>query len=348
MGEKKQNKILMLTYGGWNHASSRIRALYYIPELENSGWKIHWLPRAPEEKSGIRGLIIFALVKRFFTVKRYLAITFSQWDLIFVQRLILSPVELKILHWRNIPLIYDFDDAIYLGSIKNKTRTKRMIQAAKKVIVSNNGLAEFCKEFNSLPVVLPSPVDNERINKKNWDTDKSEVIIGWIGSTWTEKYVKEIEEALASLNRKKVKLLLVGASKNHKINRVRLEIAPWSFEMEKELLHRIDIGIMPLTDDEWSRGKGGYKIYQYMAAGLPVVASPVGINKKIVDHGINGFLANNKDEWIEYLSTLIQNPDLRKTMGERGRDKMVNNYSYKACFPVLNSALKNALNPDKS
>lgn len=348
MGDKKLKNILMLTYGGWNHASSRIRALSYIPKLEKSGiWKIHWLPRAPEKKLGIGGIVIFAFKKRYFTVKRYLVLAFKQWNLIFVQRLSLSPVELKILHWRKIPLIYDFDDALYYGNNKNLTRTKRMGNAAKQVIVSSYELAAFCEKNGISPIVLPSPVDSIMINMKSWNLNKSETVIGWIGSGWTQKYLKEIEEPLVELSRRnKIKLLLVGVSKNYKINGVRFETETWSYEIEKELLHNMDIGIMPLSDDEWSRGKGGYKIYQYMAAGLPVVASPVGINAKIVDHGINGFLATTKDEWVKYLTTLSQDRKLCQKMGEKGREKMINNYSYKACLPILNTALKNALNPD--
>ena len=336
----------MLTYGGRSHASSRIRALTYIPQLENTGlWKINWLSRAPDKTPGVAGSIYFAVKKRYFFLKRYAAIIFQSWDLVFIQRLFISPLLLNILRWKNTPVVFDFDDAIYLGSNSNFRRTKRMVVAAEKVIVSGDELGKFCSQFNKIPVVIPSPVDSDRIDyKRRQSVNQEEVVIGWIGSVWTQKYVKEIAEALILLSRSEnVKLLLVGASKNFKIDDIPVEVVPWSYESEAELLHRMDIGIMPLPDNEWSRGKGGYKIYQYMASGMPVVASPVGINAAIVDEGVNGFLASTMDEWVDYLSVLISDPGLRITMGKKGRQKMVSNYSYKVCFPHLNKVLQDAL-----
>jgi glycosyltransferase involved in cell wall biosynthesis len=114
---------------------------------------------------------------------------------------------------------------------------------------------------------------------------------------------------------------------------VRVEILPWSEETEVALLQTCDVGIMPLPDEPWTRGKCGFKMIQYMACGLPVVASPVGVNKEIVEHGVNGFLAVTNDEWLTALSTLRDNPELRRKMGAAGRRKVEEKYCLQVTAP---------------
>lgn len=342
MGIGKRNRMLMFTYGNWSHASSRIRAMEYIPMLENtSEWKVYHYLRAPKKEEGFLGAIRFALGKRLYALHRYLLILIYPWNLIFAQRIFLSRLMLLIVKWRKIPLVYDFDDAIYLGT--GHIPTIRMIKNAQRIIVSSDELGGFCSQWGKNVVTIPSPVDFRRFEEKDSAQVglKNTITIGWIGSPWTENYLNEVVGALRLVFKEKpYKLLLVGASASFKIDGVEVENVPWSYENEIDLLHSMDIGIMPLPNDEWSRGKGGYKLYQYMATGLPVIASPVGINKSIVEHGSTGFLAQTTGEWVKYLTMLGNDSDMRHEMGEAGRKKAENEYSYDACFKRLNQVLK--------
>lgn len=341
----------MLTYGNWIHASSRIRALAYIPKLEETGdWKVYHLPRAPDKKEGTIQGIIFALVKRFYTLKRNFLILFYSWDLIFAQRIFLSGWMLFVIKWRKIPLVYDFDDAIYLGNKYSFMRTSNMVKHAGCTIVSSYELEEFCAKLGKNTVYIPSPIDDDRIKEKAWDPDaaSSPITIGWIGSSWTENYLEGVAEALRmAFKENTFRMLLVGASEQFNIADIDIANIPWSYQSEVELLHKMDIGIMPLPDDAWSRGKGGYKLYQYMAVGIPVVASPVGINKDIVEHGKTGFLASSSAEWVKCLALLIKDKELRISMGKAGRKKAEANYSYKVCFMTLKNVLEEAVNKNK-
>lgn len=342
MGKGKPNRMLMFTYGGWTHASSRIRAMAYIPMLEHTGeWKVHHFSRAPQKRDGLLGTIRFALLKRLYIFHRYWLILVYPWKLIFAQRIFLSSGMLLIAKWRNIPLLYDFDDAIYVGN--GEGPTVKMIKDAEHIIVSSHELKRFCARLGKDAAIIPSPIDLERysIKKTGQIGSSNPFTIGWIGSPWTENYLNEIAEALRTLGRERpYKLLLVGASEAYEVEGVEIEKEHWSYRNEVDLLHKMDIGIMPLPDNDWSRGKGGYKLYQYMATGLPVVASPVGINTSIVDHGSTGFLAHTAEEWVKYLRILMSDGELRKKMGEAGREKAAREYSYDACFISLNQVLK--------
>lgn len=326
MPEKK--KLLILTYGNFTHASSRIRAVNYIPYLEEEGWMIKWLPRIPEPKNGVLNKMSFVLKKRLFIFQRLIHLFFFNYDLLLVQRMFLPLFFLKILKWKKTPFIYDFDDAIYLGDPKNAANTEEMVKNAAAIIVSNDELAEYSKKFNHKIIEeIPSPVNTERILPSASD-ERNKIIIGWIGSPWTEKYLNLVKNVFENLHDRNSELMIVGGTGSFKINNIPVKNETWSYDKEVHYLNKMDIGIMPLPNDEWSRGKGGYKLFLYMAAGLPVIASPVGINKEIVENGINGYLASSEEEWLNYINKLIEDKDLRKTLGANGRKKAEELYSY--------------------
>ncbi len=243
-------------------------------------------------------------------------------------------------------MVYDFDDAIYLGGKKNFQKTKAMLKNARKVVVSSPVLSEFCAHHRIIPEIIPSPID-ENIYKdrtKTGENNNKTITIGWIGSPWTEHYLTAIQPVLREIaSEPDVKISLMGASNEFKMENIPLNKVDWSLEKEGGFLENLDIGIMPLDDDEWSKGKGGYKIYQYMAAGIPVVASPIGVNNEIVENEKTGFLATNLEEWKRYLMLLIVNKLLREEIGLQGREKFENNYSYKVCTPLLDKVFKEAL-----
>jgi glycosyltransferase involved in cell wall biosynthesis len=177
-------------------------------------------------------------------------------------------------------------------------------------------------------------VDASRYQKKG-EAEKSIFRIGWIGSPSTLKYVKLLVPALEILNTQfALELQLVNGEKGVAYSGKQVLI-PWSEETEVGSILQMDIGIMPLPDDPWERGKCAYKLIQYMACGLPVVASPVGMNLEVVVHGENGFLASSVEEWVEYLRKLLEDPSLRARMGEKGRAMVLEKYTLEKNFTKL-------------
>ena len=160
-------------------------------------------------------------------------------------------------------------------------------------------------------------------------------VIGWIGSPTTAKFLLTIENVIKKALNEKSKFIIIGAKLPAVFERCSVESWTWSLEAEIDLIHKLDIGVMPLVDTPFERGKCGYKLIQYMACGLPVIASPVGINKKIVRHGENGFLAGNEHEWIEAITMLQNNPLLRKEMGSKGRKMVEENYALQVNAPKI-------------
>ena len=153
-------------------------------------------------------------------------------------------------------------------------------------------------------------------------------MLGWIGSRSTTRYLELIRGPLAELGRRysELKLCLIGAGE-FEVEGLETVRRDWSLDTEVEDLRMLDIGLMPLPSDPWTRGKGGYKLLQYLSVGVPVVASPVGINSEIVEEGVSGLLAACDDEWVACLGRLIEQPELRRIMGRAGRERMVARYS---------------------
>lgn len=344
---KSPIRLLMLTYGAWDHASSRERAVKYKPLLEaNSAYRVRWIPRVPERPKNRFAKLFFPVAKRWLAIKRFSLLIFCKWDVIFIQRLFLPNWALGLLKRRRIPIVFDFDDAIYLnvpGQSQNQEHTSRMIQAASQVIVSSSELNSFCQQNGESLFIIPTPVDTDRFMPRSQDFDQI-FTIGWIGSFWTTKYLYEIGDALEAIAKSRsVRLLLIGADPKFTLPGVPVEIVPWTYGKEPEQIQRMSVGIMPLTDDEWARGKGGYKLLLYMSTGLPVVASPVGVNREIVQHGVNGFLASSQDEWIKYLIQLCDDQALCRKMGTAGREVIMKKYSRDFCFEKLQKCLENTL-----
>lgn len=235
------------------------------------------------------------------------------------------------------PFIFDFDDAIFLSSssisnnfiekYKRPAKVINIIKMSRHVIAGNSYLADFATRFNNAVSVIPTSIDTDKyhpVEKK----DSDEVIIGWIGSGTTLKFLNVMEDTFVRLSKcfPYVKFKITGG--DFYIGGLSNVVSkPWSFEEELEDLSSFDIGIMPMPDDEWTRGKCGFKAILYMSMGIPCVCSPVGVNKEIVTDGMNGFLPSNEEEWFEDLSRLVQSRQLRKMIGLAGRKKIEDKYS---------------------
>lgn len=338
MEEIRPGSMLILTDGNIDQASARVRAISYIPLFESEGFKVVHIPRVPcRPASFFQKYFSFPVTKRLLWLKRIFALLTRKWNIIYIQRLLISEWLMRIVSRKSF-VIFDFDDAIYLPEKPGRRshKTGIMINYADKVIVSTEYLNDFVGRYGKKAIVIPSPVETDRIFPMQSDHTREIPVIGWIGSYWTTGYIKIIEPALQKLAEKiHFTFLTVGSDPAYKIAGINHVVKPWSLENECSLVNEMDIGIMPLPDDEFTRAKGGYKLYLYMSAGIPCVASPVGINSSIIRHGENGFLASSENEWIEALSKLLSDSELRKKMGSKGREDALNLYDRKVCFSMI-------------
>jgi len=239
-----------------------------------------------------------------------------------------------------IKMLVDFDDSIWLRDISNGNRrlaflkrpskTAEIIKMCDACIVGNQFLADYARQHNAKVFVIPTTIDTDYYMPPDNGRDVEKVVIGWTGSATTLKHFSLAVPVLKKLREKygeRVSFRMISDEfYNSQLD--GLEKIKWNRETEVEDLSVIDIGIMPLPDDDWSKGKCGFKGLQYMALARPAVMSPVGVNNEIISHGNNGFLANNPEEWQKFLSQLIEDTDLRKKIGEAGRKTVEERFSF--------------------
>ena len=244
---------------------------------------------------------------------------------------------------KGIPIIFDFDDAIWMY-VKSQTGIspflKRLLKPTKKfdeimqlsahIVAGNDYLAQHAKVLNKRVSVIPTVVDTDYYKSTTTKQNKDEVVIGWIGSGSTSVYLKLLDNIWKQLS-KHCRLKVIGGVYNP--DGIQTTNMRWSLDTELVEMAEFDIGIMPLPDDEWAKGKCGLKVLQYMAMEIPCVASPVGVNTEIIQDGVNGFLAKDEKEWVEKLTLLIENPELRERLGKAGRKTVEEKYSVKVWAP---------------
>jgi glycosyltransferase involved in cell wall biosynthesis len=243
------------------------------------------------------------------------------------------------------PVIYDFDDAIFrlhtseanrrTGWLKFPGKTSAICRLSSHVVVGNGFLAEYARRFNDRVTVIPTSIETDRyrgIRKKAVEADgRNRVVVGWTGSSTSQTHLEMFAPVLGELIRQCDVELRVVSNRKPELPGVAHTWRPWAPETEIEEISRFDIGIMPMPDDEWSRGKCALKALQCMAAGSPVVCSAVGANCEVIRHGENGMLARTPDEWLTHLKTLIADPHLRTKLGMAGRRVVEEQYSMRRC-----------------
>lgn len=263
-------------------------------------------------------------------------------DIVFIQRqaFFLGGPWVEWLASRRSPLIFDFDDAIWMpeisrgnrrfASLKNVEKIPSILRMASTVIAGNAYLADWARAHNPNVVIVPTCVDTDRYVPRTADRDPdAPIVIGWSGSPST---IIHFELALPTLARikekygKRVGFKVVG-DPEFRDERLGIQGEAWRSDNEVRDLQAMDIGIMPLPNDEWSKGKCGLKALTYMATGLPTLSSPIGVNTEIVRDGVNGFLADGDDAWVERLCALIEDPGLRQRLGTSGRNTVIERYS---------------------
>lgn len=324
-------KILFLIQG-WNVAASRYRVLQYIPYLTSQGIeaKVDLYPKT------------FREAFQFFNA-------LSQYHILFLQRKRFNPPFLQLLRRRVKGIVYDFDDAVmYKNSTApspySRTRQKRfarIVKASDYVIAGNNFLRDQAARFTDRVTVIPTAIDRERYHAKDYRERKDRVTIGWIGDHGSIHYLEKMRPVFEELGKRYHNLeLKIICDTFFDCNDIPVIKKTWRQEEEVEDLRSLDIGVMPLLDDPWSWGKCGLKILQYYGVGVPVVCTSVGVNRDVVQDGVNGSWAMTHEEWVEKISLLIEDPPLRQEMGMRGRKIVHESFSVQACAPRLYGVLE--------
>jgi len=324
-------KVLFLIQG-FQVAASRYRVLQYLPYLESNGVEatVSLYPRTFKEN-----LQFFA--------------TLPQYDIVFLQRKRFNQPRLALLRKRAKRIIYDFDDSIMYRNSKAKdpisqTRQRRfvqMIKASDFVIAGNEFLKSQVLPIHSNVEVIPTSIDEEKYHLKRYPIEKERVTLGWIGDHGSIHYLEKMRPIFENLGKRYPSVdLKIVCDVFFDCEQMKVIKKYWSSEEEVSDLQSFDIGLMPLVDDPWSWGKCGLKIIQYQGVGVPVVCTPVGINRDLVEDGVNGFYAMTPEQWVEKLSILIENPSLREKMGEEGRRRVLRRYTLQACAPLLFSIFK--------
>lgn len=251
----------------------------------------------------------------------------------------------------SVPIVSDYDDAVFHRYDQHRItplrwllgkKIDRMMQGSQLVTAGNEYLAGRARHAGAARVeIVPTVVDLSNYPLLTNTFGEASLRVGWIGTpeTWAafgESIYNQLDDTLINHG---TRFLAIGAQLEPE-TAGSLDIVPWSEDSEVSAIQSMDIGIMPLTDTPWTHGKCGYKLIQYMACGLPVVASPVGVNKDIVEHGVNGFLAESEEEWRSAIKTLLSNKDLRHRMGEAGRRKVEEEYSLQVWGPRVASMMR--------
>lgn len=329
--------------------SQRFRFEQYLEFLKQQGFdydfsylispeddKVFYSPGNTVQK----GIIFF----KCFSKRLKDALKANQYDIIFIQReafMTGTTFFEKQFAKSRAKVIFDFDDSIWMQNVsdankkfsflKDASKTSKIIALSDMIFAGNQYLADYAKPFNSNIRIVPTTIDTDEYQRMTLPAD-DKVCIGWSGSITTIQHFKFAVPALLKVKKKygdRIKIKVIGDA-NYKNDELDVISMNWNKQDELKELSSFDIGIMPLPDDEWAKGKCGLKGLQYMALEIPTIMSPVGVNSQIINSGVNGFLATTDDDYVNAISQLIEDKELRKKVGAEGRKTVVDHYSVKA------------------
>ena len=347
-------------------AGCRFRIAQFIPYLESAGIEVT-----------LQSLFTPEFFRLVYKPGRYLRKAFgfarlslerldslrdaSRFDLIFIYREVfpIGPglIERLLTMRGRPPVVFDFDDAIFLPNVSDANRLIAALKAPSKVdtiirrcdhvIAGNAFLAGYARRLNTAVTMIPTCVDTTRFvpSSDAWSANGSgpvrTPVVGWIGSPTTAGYIRDLTPVLRRVREGHPFVLRVsGASDPVQVPGVIVDNAAWALDREVELFNTCDVGVYPLTDDEWSKGKCGFKAIEFMACGVPVVAAAVGVNREIIDDGVNGLLASTEDEWVEKIGRLLSDRELRRRLAAAGRRTIEERYSLDVHAPTLAATLR--------
>jgi glycosyltransferase involved in cell wall biosynthesis len=352
-------RILFLVAHPIDDASARYRVHQFLPYLESEGHVCTvWSFSTPRLFRSLRsqgqwGAKMFETLRC--SLRQVLRLAdLSHFDLVVIHREafpFFTPLLEKWVLLRHPKVIFSFDDAIYAGHndvstlnhpilyrLKYGRGVDEVVRGSLHVIAGNRILADYARQFNTRVSIVPTVVDCVQYPCKPARTDRSlPITVGWVGSRSTAPYLAAIEPALRSLaqaNRGKVRFRFFGCPE-YKLDLPDFESLPFRLETEVSDLHSIDIGVMPLPDTEWTRGKCAFKAIQYMASGIAAIASPVGITTEIIHSEINGLLAESADDWFRQLTRLVNDQELRGRLAGNARRTIEDSYSLQVWGPQL-------------
>ena len=350
-------RLLTLTRYSSLGPSSRVRFYQYVPYLTSCGVELQVAPLLDDDY--VRNLYtgkrqsISSVVMAYISRIARLANSHS-FDLLWIEKELfpwLLAWSESLLASQGVPYVADYDDAVFhryglhrsplIRALLGKSIDGVMRQAST-VVVGNNYLAERARCAGAIRIeYLPSVVDINRYSVR--EKTGKQFRIGWIGSPITAPYLGLIWEALEEASKQiNARLVLVGAGNQDPLPGIEKELLPWSEDSEVTHIQSFDVGIMPLPDGPFEQGKCGYKLIQYMACGLPVVASPVGVNTRIVEQGKTGFLASSNTDWVQALVMLSKDAGMRSDLGKAGRKRVEQEYSLQVTAPRLLEILTEA------
>jgi len=339
-------RVLALMPGLYDTSpGQRYRLEQWEPLLRERGVEITYAPFEDDElhsvvyKPGQMGkklqLVSRNLARRLSTISKA-----RKYDLVYILReaALLGPAFFeRLLYQQRVPFVFDFDYAIfvtyrspsngYLSYLKFASKTKTICRLASHVMVGNPYLAEYAGQVNDKVTVIPTTIDTEKYRLSEPRDSDGPLTIGWTGSYSTVQHLDTLRGALKKLAETENFRLRVIGTPAYEIAPVNVEAMQWRAATELEDLSAIDIGVMPLPDDKWSKGKCGLKALQFMALGVPTICSPVGVNTDIIQDNENGFLAATEAEWVEKLTRLLRSAELRRRLGQAGRATVEEKYS---------------------
>lgn len=336
---------MMACTQGWPNPAARFRVLQYLPHLRNAGWEIHHRPSRPRRYNrslpsanpfiGVHHRISrwSRHVNRLWDIHRA-----PGFDLVWINRDLFhsNPLYEQKLHTRNPRTVFDFDDAVFVND--KLGHTEWCCRNAGWVVAGNRYLADYALRHTDRVSIIPTVLDVQHYDPTPRAGVPGIPRVGWCGSNLSIR--QTLYPILGTLRRIQERLgfefvIMTRPKPRVPDSGLRWSYVEWSENNERQLRRYMDIGVMPLVDEPFQRGKCGLKLLQYMASGLPVVASPVGVNRELAGHGERGFLADSEAQWHAALGELIDNEALRAGFGEAGRRYCEQRYSIQAWLPEL-------------
>lgn len=329
--------------------SQRYRIEQWQPYLEQEGISLDLSPFATEGLMRVlyrRGHLAskaWGLAVAF--TRRSLQLTqLGRYDAVLIHRAacLAGPALLeRAIALSRTPVIFDFDDAIYLlhttsanepfGWLKFPGKTASICRASTHVVVGNSTLAEYARRYNRQVTIIPSSVDTQHYRPRIKQATNGRVVVGWMGSSTSQTHLEGFAPVMRDLFARPDVELRIISDREPLLPGVPFVWRPWSAESEVEQLAQFDVGIMPMPDDQWTRGKCSMKALLYMSMGVPTICSPVGTNREVIDHGRNGLLAATSGEWVASLERLLADPIERGRLGLAGRETVEQRFSMEHC-----------------
>jgi glycosyltransferase involved in cell wall biosynthesis len=352
---QKSSILFIVPYPEHKAPSQRFRVELFEPYLQKDLVPYHVAPFMDVntwEKLYKHGSILqktWGIFKGYIKRIKTIFLDVPQYEYIFIHREA-APLGPPIFEWIiakvwKKKIIYDFDDAIWIPntSAANKLaawfkcfwKVRYICKWSYKISAGNNFLCHYARQYNSNVSLMPTCVDMEKQHKETKTHTNKKPIVGWTGSHSTLAYIDTIIDVIRALQNEIDFTFLIIANKRPDLNLKDWQYIEWNEATEIDDLLKMDIGIMPLEADAWSEGKCGFKIIQYLSLGIPAIASPVGVNKIILQDNFNGFLCSSPAEWRNKIKTLIEDSDLRKNLGEAGQQKIAANYSIQSQLPIF-------------